>query len=217
MLSDSQKHYVMVIDLQKCLGCKTCTAACCRENGIYDQARARHRVLETVVGHFPDYKKKFIPMPCMHCNNPPCVSFCPAAASYKDRKRAIVRIDYSRCINCGKCIEACPYNSRVLNGSFNRRDERIISEYYPYIGKCTFCIHKIIDNENRISDNGSEHDECEIVPACVKECCGYARFFGDINDKESEVSLILKQNKDRIMVLKEEEGTEPNVFYLNGL
>ncbi|HJO95290.1 MAG TPA: 4Fe-4S dicluster domain-containing protein [Victivallales bacterium] len=216
MRTDEKKRYVMIIDLQKCLGCKTCTAACCKENGIFDQSRAWHRVLETVSGHFPDYKKKFIPAPCMHCNNPPCVSYCPTTASYKDRKRSIVRIDYSRCITCEKCIDACPYNARVLNDSYNRRDERVISEYYPYIGKCTFCIHKIIENENskrQTNDNSGSN----ISPACVKECCGYARYFGDINDSESEVSNILRENNNRMMVFKEEEGTEPNVFYLNGL
>jgi len=196
MRTDEKKRYVMIIDLQKCLGCKTCTAACCKENGIFDQSRAWHRVLETVSGHFPDYKKKFIPAPCMHCNNPPCVSYCPTTASYKDRKRSIVRIDYSRCITCEKCIDACPYNARVLNDSYNRRDERVISEYYPYIGKCTFCIQRI------------RHGR---YPACVEVCPVGARKFGNLLDPNSEVRRVL--DRKRVFRLKAEANTYPKFFY----
>ncbi len=190
MAETKQKRYGMVIDLRRCVGCFSCQVTCKVENNVpFDDFRARVNVAER--GTYPDVKRYFLPTLCNHCEKAPCVEVCPVQASYK-REDGVVLVRVDRCIGCGYCIEACPYNARYLDPNLN------VAE------KCTFCVHRI--------DKG-------LPPACVHNCMGKARIFGDLNDQESEVSKLL--NSVPTQVLKPEMGTHPNVFYImadfNGL
>jgi tetrathionate reductase subunit B len=49
-------------------------------------------------------------------------------------------------------------------------------------------------------------------PACVEACPVGARIFGDQNDRESPVSLFIRNN--RVNVLRPDTGNAPNVFYV---
>lgn len=176
-------RYGMVIDLEKCIGCDACTVACKAENSV-----ARdifwNVVYEKEKGKFPSVRRVFLPRPCYHCEEAPCVSVCPTKASYK-RDDGIVMIKKERCIGCKYCIAACPYNARTLN------HETDIAE------KCTFCEHRLEEDKE---------------PACVVTCIGNARFFGDLDDPESQVSLLIAR-KGGTQLLKD-LGTEPVVYYL---
>ncbi len=213
-----QRKWVMVIDLQKCIGCQACTVSCVAENNLPPGVVYR-RVLEEEVGEFPDVRKRFTPGPCMQCDNPPCVPVCPVGATYK-RLDGIVAIDYDACIGCRYCIAACPYNARTADfGEFYGDDTPEVMDYetrptFEYgkewrrtpgsesspqgnARKCQFCLHRI--------ENG-------LLPACVTTCLGGATYFGDYNDKQSLVHELV--GSDRLMRLKEELGTEPKTFYL---
>jgi molybdopterin-containing oxidoreductase family iron-sulfur binding subunit len=184
-------------------------------------------VIEEEIGTYPHVRQRFIPRPCMQCDNPPCVPVCPVNATWK-RKDGIVEIDYNKCIGCRYCITACPYSARVfdtgryytentpLDGaaiagkkkaqvyedapSFDYSRKWPRQEGRSPIGnarKCHFCLHRI---------------ERGMLPQCVVSCIGRATFFGDANDPESLVSeLIAKPN---VVRLKEEMGTNPKVYYL---
>jgi len=117
--------YGMVIDLDKCTGCGTCSVACMTENNIYvledesDKLKSITwlRIYRIENGKpFPDTRVAYIPRPCMHCDHhPPCVSVCPPTATTKDEVGGIVSQIPTRCIGCRYCIAACPYHARYFN------------------------------------------------------------------------------------------------------
>jgi len=143
-----------------------------------------------------------LPIMCNHCDNPPCVRACPTQATFRT-KDGLVVMDYHRCIGCRFCMAACPYGSR----SFNWRDPRpFIKELnvdFPsrmrgVVEKCTFC---------------SERVERGQLPACV-EACGESKamVFGNLNDPNSEIRKILKEN--HTIQRNPSLGTLPSVFYI---
>ena len=137
---------------------------------------------------------------CNHCEKPPCVRVCPTKATFKG-KDGIVLMDFHRCIGCRFCMAACPYGSR----SFNFRDPRpFIKETNPdfptrtkgVVEKCNFCAERLAVGK---------------IPACVEVSKG-ALTFGDIDDPESEVRQVLKNNYT--IRRKPALGTGPSVFYI---
>lgn len=211
------RRWVMVIDLQKCVGCSACTVACKAENGLPPGVVYRP-VLEEEIGEYPNVSRRFIPRPCMQCDNPPCVRVCPVNATYK-RPDGIVEIDYNQCIGCRYCIPACPYGARYFDFGENYTDDTpggpqpyetspspeygqswMRKEGQSPVGnvrKCQFCLHRL---------------NAGMLPACVTTCIGGATYFGDANDAESLASKLI--SSPRVMRLKEELGTEPKVYYL---
>lgn len=183
-IGQAGKHFVMVLDLRKCIGCQACTSACKVENNV-PKDQYRTFVTETEMGEFPDVRKGFLPQLCNHCDEPPCVPVCPTGATFK-REDGIVVVDNDVCWGCGYCISACPYDKRYFNTQTKTAD------------KCNFCAER--------TDKG-------LLPACVETCIGGARVFGDINDKTSEVYKLMHQFSTT--VLKESQGTRPQVFYIN--
>ncbi len=211
-----QRKWVMVIDLEKCIGCSACTIACKAENHLPPGVVYRP-VLDEEIGEYPNVTRRFTPRPCMQCDDPPCVPVCPVGATYK-RPDGIVEIDYNRCIGCRYCIPACPYAARTFDfgefytdGTPERAPyEKAASPEYGRawvrrgqkspignVRKCQFCIHRL---------------EAGMLPACVTTCIGEATYFGDKNDPDSLVSELIAST--RVHRLKEELGTEPKVYYL---
>ena len=203
-------HWVMVIDLAKCIGCDTCTVSCKAENRT-PPGVSYNAVIETEVGQYPHTRKVNLPRPCMQCDQPACAGVCPVGASYK-HKSGIVAIDKDRCIGCRYCIAACPYGARSFDFGESYASEMTGFEQVkaPEYGvepgrgtkkgtvrKCSFCFHRL--------NRGEE-------PACVESCIGDARYFGDLNDPESVVSRLAAS--PRAFRLKEELGTQPRVIYL---
>lgn len=211
-----QRKWVMVIDLEKCIGCVACTIACKAENHLPPGVVYRP-VIEEEIGEYPNVTRRFTPRPCMQCDDPPCVPVCPVSATYK-RPDGIVEIDYERCIGCRYCIPACPYSARTFDfGEFytDGTPEKAVYEVVPApeygrsweredekspignVRKCHFCIHRL---------------EAGMLPACVTTCIGEATYFGDRNDPDSLVSELIADT--RVHRLKEDLGTEPKVYYL---
>jgi tetrathionate reductase subunit B len=137
-------------------------------------------------GSYPKTKRDFLPKLCNHCDDPPCVPVCPVYAT-SVRKDGTVVVDEDKCIGCKTCITACPYNARYSN------PDKGIAQ------KCDFCLHRISKG---------------VVPACVNTCPANTRVFGNLFDPDSEISKLLKQNKNKVYTLKPELGTEPQVFYI---
>ena len=177
-------RYAMAIDLSLCVGCAACAVACKMENevppGVFNLW-----IREREVGEYPNLVVEFRPEQCLHCENPPCVPVCPTGASYQT-KDGLVLVDPKKCIACGACIAACPYDARYLHPA-------------GYVSKCTFCAHRL---------------EKGKVPACVETCPTYCRTVGDLEDPESPVAKALKA-AERVDVLRPEQGTRPKLFYLN--
>ena len=210
------KRYVMAIDLRRCVGCQTCTAACKTANATPPGVQWR-RVLDVESGEFPDVHRSFLPVACMHCANPPCEDVCPTSAT-KKRNDGLVTIDYDLCIGCANCIMACPYEARsiVHESRYAYGSKPIASEAARFdpdrLGvatKCTFCKDRIDLAERTGQVPGRDP---EVTPACVNSCISGAMYFGDINDKTSDVSQLLAQTQH--FRLHEELGTNPSVYYV---
>ncbi len=212
----AQRRWAMVIDTRKCVGCSSCTVACKAENKLPPGVVYRP-VIEEEYGTFPHVARRFLPRPCMHCTNPPCTKVCPVAATYK-RDDGIVVIDYDKCIGCRYCIAACPYGARTFDWGEYYTDGTPVREQYELepsfeygekwprqknrspinnTRKCHFCLHRL---------------NAGILPMCVTTCIGRATYFGDSSDTQSLVSELI--GSARVMRLKEELGTNPNVYYL---
>src|SRR5574342_670721 len=115
-------RYGMVIDLDACYGCRACVEACKIENNTPEGAFWMH-VFRLEDGTYPHVSTTFLPRPCMHCDNAPCVKVCPVGARYK-REDGIVVTDFDRCIGCRYCEVACPYGVNYFNW------KRPASNYY---------------------------------------------------------------------------------------
>lgn len=212
-----QRQWVMVIDLRKCEGCITagappaCIEACNAAHFVpKEQQWLKLYQMESNVGyHF------FMPVPCMNCENAPCVNVCPVGASYHNRE-GIVLIDHERCIGCRMCMAACPYGARSFNWDqpenppgttfSNYSPEYPVPHRVGTVTKCMLCAHHVVDGK---------------LPACAQACPMYALYLGDLtadiatNGVEVvKLSRFLAQNS--AFRLKEELGTRPRVWYIPG-
>jgi len=186
----TKKHYAFVIDVSRCIDCRSCQVACSVENNV-PMNNTRIWVNDLgVQGEFPKLERTFLPYNCMHCDQPPCVQVCVSGATFKDKVSGLVLVDQDACIGCGFCVDACPYNARYLN------KERGV------VDKCNACVQRL--------DQGMQ-------PACVATCVGKSRVFGDLNDPESEASVALRNAHDILRLEVETNGvdTDPNIFYIN--
>lgn len=204
-----EPQWGMVIDLQKCIGCESCTVACKAEKRT-PPGVTYNVVKEQEHGEFPNVTRTNLPRPCLQCQDPPCVQVCPVAATWK-MENGVTTIDYDRCIGCRYCLVGCPYGARYFDFGEDYDDEFAEGDVTaPEYGrdddsedslgtamKCSYCTHRL--------ERGEE-------PSCVETCIGDARFMGDLSDPESEVSEMA--SKQRAFRLKEGEGTNPNMYYL---
>lgn len=219
----------MVIDLDKCSACQACVVACQLENNIAppnpklnEQGRSIHwiRVLPTEGGTFPHTQMRLLPLPCLHCDHPPCTRVCPVSATYKSKEGIVGQI-FARCIGCRYCTTACPYTVR----EFNWRKPVWPEEMKPMVNrdvsirpkgvveKCTFCSHRLQKGREKARAEGRETIPEDYIPACVEVCPSKAMYFGDLDDPKSEISELVRSR--RAFKLMEDLGTEPKVIYLS--
>lgn len=231
-------HYAFVIDLARCVGCRSCVEACKVENnttkGIFWMD-----VLKMEEGEYPNVKYTFLPRPCQHCDNPSCAPVCPVSARFK-REDGLVLTDFDRCIGCRYCIVACPYGVGYFN--WRSREE---NSYFDWeaegsgplgpgsVKESTRGVVPPIKNPDHermyegVNVSGGSHykgvaEKCTwcvhrldkgMSPACVAMCPMFVLNFGDIDDPDSKVSeLITTRPHFRLL---EELGNHPNVFYIN--
>jgi phenylacetyl-CoA:acceptor oxidoreductase subunit 1 len=209
-------RWAMVADLRRCVGCQTCTAACRHANATPPGVQWR-RVLDMEVGEYPDVKRVFLPVGCQHCDEPPCRDVCPTTATRK-RDDGIVTVDYDLCIGCGYCAVACPYQARyrtpravfAYGGAPAQHEaKRHDPARIAVATKCTFCVERI---DAGTAQGRTPGVDPEATPACVNSCISGALAFGDVDDPDSNVSQLLRENQHFRM--HEELGTGPGFHYL---
>lgn len=220
--------FARLIDTKRCMGCRSCVAACAVENHFTPDA-PWIAMIEYEVGTYPSVKKVFDTMNCMHCEKPACKAACDAMGAKAISKNdfGVVLIDYDKCIGCGNCVAACPYGVPQLNkevrdlnpGKGKTGAEQItMQDRHPthrkkakVVEKCTFCWHKL---EKAVTDGKVDQigKAQEYTPSCDLVCPVQARMFGDIEDPNSEVSKRIKETK--AVQLKTEFGTGPQVYYV---
>ncbi|MHA1536120.1 MAG: DmsC/YnfH family molybdoenzyme membrane anchor subunit [Alphaproteobacteria bacterium] len=208
-------RYGMVIDVNRCVGCQTCTIACKHWNDTQPGVQWR-KVLDVETGKFPDVERLFLVVGCQHCAEPPCVPVCPTGAT-RQRADGLVTMNYDVCIGCASCAVACPYQARTIvhdhqwyygvetvQEQMTRHRER-----EGVAQKCTFCIDKIDEAREAGLTPGEDLD---VTPACAASCISQAIRFGDFNDPESTVSKLTSEQP--YFRINEALGTDPQIKYL---
>jgi molybdopterin-containing oxidoreductase family iron-sulfur binding subunit len=195
----------MVIDKRRCIGCNACTIACKQENST-GPGVLFCRTIVSEKGTYPKARMDYLPLLCMHCENAPCVKACPTGASMKLENGTVI-VDQDKCIGCRACILACPYDARTHiekptpyyeDKGFNAYEEAVSSQHQSgTIEKCNFCKDRV--------EQGKK-------PACVQTCPTNTRIFGDLDDPQSEVSILIAKHGGK--QLHPQHGTEPSVYYL---
>ncbi len=218
----------MVIDLDKCTACQACVVACRQENNVpfageeqTDMGRAilwMHMIPE-IEGEYPKLKASYMPRPCFHCDNPPCVRVCPVGATYRNPEGLVGQV-YSRCIGCRYCTAACPYTARYFNWYEPEWPEEMADKMNPDVSvrpkgvaeKCSFCAQRIRKAKDKARAENRPIREGEVVTACAETCPSNAIYFGDLDDPRSAVSVLSRSR--RAFRVEEHLGTEPKVIYL---
>ena len=225
---DHEKYrWAMVVDLDRCIGCGACSAACYAENNV--GIVGEERVIEgremtwLSIERYQDphqmQKVTFLPMLCQHCDNAPCESVCPVYAPHHS-KEGINNQIYNRCIGTRYCVQNCPYKVRRFNWFTWQWPEPMNVQLNPDVTvrskgvmeKCSFCIQRIkvahsnAKNEKRMIRDG------EVIPACVQTCPTDALVFGSLMDKQSRVRQMV--DDPRAYQALGYLNTKPAVIYL---
>ncbi len=173
--------------MTRCIGCKACMTSCKAENNV-PLGVFRNHVRELEKGRYPTVKRILFPVLCNHCDTPACKGSLPKKIKNYISKRddgIVVWDERLKGAAAKEAVEACPYSNPYIDPQTKS------------FGKCDYCAHRV--------DAGSQ-------PACVATCIGGARVFGDMNDSKSEIFKYMSTHATQI--LKPEEGTEPNTFYV---
>jgi len=215
----------MVIDLDRCTGCQACVMACKAENNVPavgNKEATKGRTIswmqlltETDEEHHEE-KVRFIPRPCLQCDDPPCTKVCPVYATYRNPEGIVAQI-YGRCIGCRFCMAACPYNAKFFNWYTYQKEQPgqnpdVSLRPKGVVEKCTFCHHRLQKARERAHAENREIQPGEYNTACADACPAQAIIFGDLADPGSEVSKLARS--PRAFKLQEELGTKPKVIYL---
>lgn len=224
-----KRHWNMVIDIRKCVGCYACTIGCVAENKLPPGVVYRP-VTTQELGEYPNVQIRFMPRPCMQCNNPSCVPVCPVKATWK-RPDGIVVIDYDKCIGCRYCLNACPYGARTSDfgryyssdaaaGAPSGKERPLEGATVPWQHQTNFEYGKNWDRKTHGSPAGNAR-KCHFcvhrleggqLPNCVTTCIGRATYFGDANDPDSLVVEL--KTKNNVQTLIPHWGNEPQCFYI---
>ena len=211
------RQWTMIIDLRSCDGCQSvdqpprCTAACIEGHFAPEPMEW----IEVFEAELPGGGTRFIPTPCQHCQNPPCVNVCPVAATFSTPEGTVL-IDQERCIGCRICMAACPYDRRFFNwGTAPMPPEALLADYSAEhqvparmgtVMKCDFC---------------PDMARAGTLPYCVQACPQRAIYYGDLEEDIAtngevlvSVSRFLSENHAERQ--KEDLGTKPRVYHIPG-
>lgn len=156
-------QYAFYFDSSRCTGCKTCELAC-KDFKDLDKTVAFRKVYDYEGGSWQvngngtattNAYVYHVSMSCNHCDNPACVHVCPTGAMHKDEKTGLVSVDADRCIGCGYCHMACPYNAPKV-------DRKV-----GHSVKCDGCAERIAAGKK---------------PVCVGACPLRALDFGTVEE-----------------------------------
>ena len=165
----------LMIDLERCIGCKSCEAACKAEHGL-GPGEYRNRVVW--LGDTDTPALDFLTVTCQHCDRPACLRACPVnpKAIEKHPETGVVRVLEDRCTGCGECIVACPYGAM----GYDEIDHHAV--------KCDLCTDRRADG---------------LRPACATVCPTSAIQFGEREQHIAKAQKENRQIRDHDAFLLE--------------
>lgn len=228
--------WAMAIDMNKCIGCNACVVSCVAENNIpmvgkdqVEKGREMHwmRIDTYYSGNPEEVIVSNQPMLCQHCDNAPCENVCPVSAT-NHSPDGLNQMAYNRCVGTRYCSNNCPYKVRRFNfldfrSEFNNEyqyqeplnflnNPEVTVRSRGVMEKCTFCVQRIMEARQKAIEQGKVFDGSGVMTACQQACPSNAIEFGNMLDKNSEVSK-LRNHKLAYYVL-EETNVKPNVTYI---
>jgi len=230
-------HWGLAIDLNKCVGCNNCVVSCIAENNI--ATVGKQEVKNRRIMHWMRIDRYYSddpenpqtahqPVMCQHCDNAPCENVCPVSATMHSNE-GLNQVAYVRCIGTKYCINNCPYRVRRFNWfkyvnnddfNFHLNEEAGKMVLNPdvtvrsrgVVEKCSFCVQRIQEKKLEAKLEKRALRDGEIEPACVQSCPTGALVFGNLNDKDAEVTK--QMAGERNYHLLEQLHTLPSVGYL---
>jgi Fe-S-cluster-containing dehydrogenase component len=214
------RQWAMLIDLRRCDGCvglglpPQCTQACIWSRYVPD-GQQWLEVFEHPASDLPAAPRQFMPLPCVQCQNAPCVNVCPVGATFHTAEGTVL-VDQERCIGCRLCMAACPYDRRFFNWDDPVQPGFVTeSPYDPEtqvpavrgtVMKCDFC--------PEMTRRGG-------LPWCVTACPNGAIYIGDLEeDVATNGAQVFRFsqliNEEGAYQPKAELGTKPRLFYIEG-
>jgi molybdopterin-containing oxidoreductase family iron-sulfur binding subunit len=210
----------MAIEMKRCIGCNACVLACKAEHFVPPDI-FWNRIIIGEKGKYPHVSKLIYSVRCNHCAEPKCVDVCPTGATQK-REDGIVWVDDTKCVGCRYCMVACPYQMRsfyeheknYFPGQELTDHEKIGKLLYPHekgvVQKCVFCKERIDEGLKKGLKPGVDRD---ASPACQIICPTSAIHFGDLDDPNSEINVVIQVKKGH--QFHEEFNTDPSIFYID--
>ncbi|MGH9465770.1 MAG: hypothetical protein ACRD1Y_00280, partial [Terriglobales bacterium] len=222
-------HWGMTIDMNACIGCSACIAACYNENNVpvvgKDQVwRGRDMAWLRIDRYFsgdeanPDVTCQ--PLVCQQCANAGCESVCPVIATITDAEGINVQV-YNRCVGTRFCSNNCIYKVRKFN-FFNYGKVRasplelalnpmVTVRSKGVMEKCNFCVQRIHAGHYWAKERGLPIPDGKIQTACQQTCPSQAISFGNMVDPQSAMMQLRSQRAYKVL---EEMNYQPSVCYL---
>lgn len=172
------------VDMERCIGCRTCQVACKDRRDLHMAGPRLRRVDSYESGAYPEVGMFHLVMSCNHCENPACTAACPTGAMYKD-ENGIVQHDDDLCIACQACVAACPYGAPQYIEADNM------------VQKCDAC---------------SALREAGKNPVCVDACPMRAIDFGEISELQERYGADGSALVSELPCLEPASTTEPNLL-----
>jgi molybdopterin-containing oxidoreductase family iron-sulfur binding subunit len=223
-------RWIMVVDLDRCIGCGACVVACYAENNVAivgkEQIVKKREMSWLHIERYFEQKGKiqvrFLPMLCQHCDEAPCESVCPVFAP-NHGSEGINNQVYNRCIGTRDCSQNCPYKVRRFNFFTYTRPEPMQWELNPDVTvrqkgvmeKCSFCIQRIVQAKEKARGDGRKVRDGEFTTACAQTCPAGALTFGNLKDSSSRVFKLIQEPRAYQVLFH--LNTKPGVIYLKKL